>query len=156
MLSSKSASTPCDYTTKLHQHSWSPLSTEYASSYRRLIGRLIYLTNTRPAITYVVQQLSQFFYDPTTDHRQAVFRILRYLKGTPGARIFLSVSSTIHLKGFSDSDWADFLDTRRSITSYAVYLGNLLISWKYKKQATISGSSLEAGYRALVSATCEL
>ena len=69
MLGSKSISTPCDYTTKLHQHSGSPLSVEDASSYRRLIGRLIYLTDTRPYITYSVQQLSQFVVDPTTYHK---------------------------------------------------------------------------------------
>ena len=72
MLGSKPVSTR-DYTTKLHQHSGSPLSAEDASSYKRLIGRLIYLTNTRPNITYVVQHLSQFFANPTSDHKQVTF-----------------------------------------------------------------------------------
>jgi len=132
MLGSKPVSTPCDYTTKLHQHSGSPLLAEDASSYRRLIVRLIYLINIRPNITYIVQQLSQFVVDPTADHRQIVFQILRYLKGTPGAGIFLSAVNPFHLKGFSDSDWVGCLDTRRSIIGYVVYLGNSLISWNLR------------------------
>ena len=71
MLGSKPVSTPSDYATKLHQQSGTPLSLEDASSFRRLIGRLIYLTNTRPDITYVVQHLSQFVAAPTSAHQQA-------------------------------------------------------------------------------------
>jgi len=96
MLSSKPVSTPCDYTTKLHQHSGSPLSAEDTSSYRRLIERLIYLTNIRPNITYVLQDLSQFVANPTSDHKQTAFWILRYLKKTPCVGIFLSTIGNIH------------------------------------------------------------
>ena len=60
MLGSKPVSTPFDYITRLHQHSDSPLSAEDVFSYKRLIGKLIYLTNTRSGITFVVQHLSQF------------------------------------------------------------------------------------------------
>ena len=120
MLGSKSVSIPFDYTTKLHKHLGSFLSTDDTSLYRRLIGRLIYLTNTRPDITYVVQHMSQFVAQPTSAHQQAASRILRYIKGSLGAGIFLPVDSNIHLKGFSDSDWTDCLDTIRSITSYAI------------------------------------
>lgn len=44
------------------------LNDEDASSYRKLIGRLIYLTNTRPDITFSVNNLSQFVFAPTTLH----------------------------------------------------------------------------------------
>jgi len=53
---------------------------EGVTSFRRLIGRLLYLTNTRPNIVFVVQQVSQFIYKPRTLHLQATLRILRYLK----------------------------------------------------------------------------
>jgi len=70
MLGSKPVSTPpSNYATKLHQQSGTPLSLEDASSFRRLIGRLIYLTNTRPNITYDVQHLSQFVAGPTSAHQ---------------------------------------------------------------------------------------
>jgi len=59
------------------------------TAYRRLIGKLIYLTNTRRDITYAVNHLSQYVSAPTTDNHQVVFRILRYLKGSIGQGIFL-------------------------------------------------------------------
>nr|KYP54533.1 Copia protein [Cajanus cajan] len=156
MLGSKPVSTPTDYTTKLHQTAGSPLSDVDASSFRRLIGRLIYLTNTRPDISYAVQHLSQYVSHPTTAHQQAANRILRYIKGSPRAGVFFSSSNILQLKAFSDSDWAGCLDTRRSITDFSVYLGSSLISWKSKKQATVSRSSSEAEYRAMASVVCEL
>ena len=55
MLGSRSTSTPMDYSTRLNASMGTPLSDTSASSYRRLIGRLIHLTNTRPDIAHVVQ-----------------------------------------------------------------------------------------------------
>ena len=104
------------------------LSTEDASSFGRLMGRLIYLTNTRLNITYVVQHLSQFVVTPILAHQQVAFRIHRYLKGTPGAGIFLFAASNIHLKGFSDPNWVGCIDNRRFLTDYVVYIVDSLIS----------------------------
>ena len=78
------------------------------------------------------------------------------MKAALGSGIFFPTSSTLQLKAFNDSDWVGCVDTRRSITGYSVDLGNSLISWKFKKQATVSRSSSEAEYRTLASATCEL
>lgn len=128
MLGSKLVSTPSNYTTKLHQHLRTLLSTEDASSFGRLMGRLIYLTNTRLNITYVVQHLSQFVVTPILAHQQVAFRIHRYLKGTPGAGIFLFAASNIHLKGFSDPNWVGCIDNRRFLTDYVVYIVDSLIS----------------------------
>ncbi|XP_014511752.1 uncharacterized protein LOC106770455 [Vigna radiata var. radiata] len=80
------------------------LNDEDASSYRRLIDRLIYLTNTRPDITFSVNNLSQFASSPTTLHQQAAHRILRYLKGSPGNGILLHSNNINQLKAYSDSD----------------------------------------------------
>lgn len=52
--------------------------------YKRLIGHLIYLTNTRPYIMFSTQQLSQFMSNPTQIHLPATHRVLRYLKGSLG------------------------------------------------------------------------
>ncbi|CAL8114279.1 unnamed protein product [Prunus armeniaca] len=52
--------------------------------YQRLVGRLIYLSHTRPDIAYAVSVVSQFMHSPSEDHMNAVLRILRYLKSAPG------------------------------------------------------------------------
>ncbi|XP_014503350.1 uncharacterized protein LOC106763698 [Vigna radiata var. radiata] len=132
------------------------LDDDDVASYRRLIGKLIYLTTTRPDITFAVNHLSQFMSTPTTAHQQATNRILRYLKGTPGAGIHFPSNSTIQLKAFCDSDWATCPDTRRLVTGFTVYLGNSLISWRSKKQPIVSRSSSKAEYHSLASIVCEL
>jgi hypothetical protein len=103
-----------------------------------------------------MQQLSQYMSNPTRSHYQAAMRVLRYLKAAPGKGIFFPRSSEIRIMGFSDADWGGCPNTRLSITGYCFYLGDSLICWRAKKQATVSKSSSEAGYRALASATCEL
>ncbi|XP_020979247.1 uncharacterized protein LOC107642837 [Arachis ipaensis] len=144
LLGAKPASVSMDSSTKLHL------------IYGRLVGRLLYLTTTRPDITYATQQLSQFMVSPTESHFCAANRVLRYLKSNPGRGLFFSRDSSVNICGFSDSDRAGCPDTRRSLTGYCFFLGKSLISWKIKKQSTVAMSSTEAEYKALANSTYEL
>ncbi|CAL0310703.1 unnamed protein product [Lupinus luteus] len=153
MLASKPYSSPMDNSVKLHSESGPAYSD--ITSYRRLIGRLVYLTHTRPNISFSVGHLSQFLASPRMDHYKAALRILRYIKSAPGKGLFFPSKNKAELKGFSDADWASCVDTRRSVTGFCFFLGESLISWKSKRQRTVSRSSAEAEYRALALAGWE-
>ena len=101
---------------------------EDVSAYRRHVGRPLYLTHTRPDISYVVGKLSQFLDSSTDLHYQAVLRVLKYLKGAPAAGPFFSASSNLKLKGYADSNWGTCPDTRHSISGFYFFLGSSLVS----------------------------
>lgn len=124
--------------------------------YRRLVGRLIYLTVSRSDITYSVHVLSRFMHQPRKLHMEATLSVVRYLKNALGQGLFFSSNSDFRLRAYCDSDWAGCPITRRSTIGYCVFLGPSLVSWRSKRQKTVSLSSTEAEYRAMTGACCEL
>nr|GMC60559.1 Retrovirus-related Pol polyprotein from transposon TNT 1-94 [Ipomoea batatas] len=94
--------------------------------------------------------------DILNEHLTVAHRVLRYIKKAPGQGLFYPRQTTIELNVFSDSDWAACKETRRSITGFCIFLGSSLISWRSKKQMTVSRSSSEAEYRALAATVCEV
>ncbi|RVW36460.1 Retrovirus-related Pol polyprotein from transposon TNT 1-94 [Vitis vinifera] len=154
LIDSKTVDTSVELNAHLTPSGGKPLSNP--SLYRRLVGSLVYLTVTRPDISYVVHQVSQYLSAPRSTHYAAVLRILRYLKGTFFHGLFYSAQSPLVLRAFSDADWAGDLTDRRFTTGYCFLLGFSLISWKSKKQTFVARSSTEAEYRAFADTTSEL
>lgn len=122
------------------------------SLYRKLVGKLNYLTNTRPDLSFCVQHLSQFMASPHQPHWNAALHVLRYLKSAPAQGILFNSSDSFNI----EADWAACPHTRKSVSGYVILLGVSLISWKSKKQHTVSLSSAEAEYRSIRRVTAEL
>lgn len=103
MINSKPASTPLDSKLKLHSHA---KALKCPSYYQKLVGKLIYLTITRPDISFAVSLVSQHMHAPTVFHLSMVKRILRYLKGTIGRGIVMTKNGHTNIIGYIVSDWA--------------------------------------------------
>ena len=123
--------------------------------YQRLVGRLIYLSHTRPDIGFAVSFVSQFMNNPTEDHMAAVNRILRYLKMTPGKGLLYKKCDSRNIEIYTDADWAGNIIDRRSTSGYCSYVWGNLVTWRSKKQHVVSRSSAESELRALALGICE-
>lgn len=120
------------------------------TTYCKLVGKLIYLTNTRPDLSFSVGLVSRFMSRPQQAHFDAAMHIVRYVKGTTGLGVFYNRGGSLDLKGYTDSDWGNSCpDTRRSTGGYIYMLAGGPITWSSKRQPTISRSTTEAEYRAL-------
>ena len=89
-------------------------------------------------------------------HYEAAIRVIRYVKVNLEHEIFFSALSVPQLIPYCNSDWVACPMTRKSITDYCIKLGNSLVSWKSKKQGTVSRSSAEAEYRSVAMTVAEL
>jgi transposase InsO family protein len=124
--------------------------------YRSMIGSLLYLTATRPDIHFAVCLCARFQASPRTSHRQAVKRIMRYLRFTPEFGLWYSASSTLSLCGYSDADFAGCRLDRKSTSGTCQFLGSSLVSWSSRKQSNVAQSTTEAEYVAAASCCSQL
>nr|AAP54332.2 retrotransposon protein, putative, unclassified [Oryza sativa Japonica Group] len=153
MLGCRPASTLIEQNHKLCAESGDPVNKE---RYQRLVGRLIYLCHTRPDITYAVSVVSRYMHDPRSGHMDVVYRILRYLKASPGKGIWFKKNGHLDMEGYCDADWGSCLDDRRSTSGYCVFIGGNLVSWRSKKESVVSRSTAEAEYRSMSMSLSEL
>ena len=123
--------------------------------YQRLVGRLIYLSHTRPDIAFSITAVSQFMNSPGLEHFEAVYRIQRYLKGTPGTGLFFKSRGNLQIEAYIDADWAGSITDRRSTSGYYTYVGGNLVTWRSKKQNVVARSSVEVEFRAVALGVCE-
>ena len=159
-------STPADNCSSLSKSSCpAPDSQEFMEMadthphYRSLVGNLLYMSVvSRPDISFIVSNLSQFLSNPGRDHWVAAKRVLRYLKGSSDLGLAFVKSENFQVSGFTDSDWGSNPDDRRSVSGFCFSLNvqSGPISWNSKKQATVALSSAEAEYLAMSTACQEL
>ena len=121
VLNDKPAVTPLDPQITLNNTDGDLL--QDPSQYRTLVGKLIYLTITRPDLSFAAQHLSQFSHAPRTTHMKALLRVLRYIKLSLGQGLYFPSNNNLTLQAYCDSDWAACPTTRRSISGYAIFLG---------------------------------
>ena len=123
-----------------------------ASTYKSLIGSLLYLCATRPELMFAASMLSRFMKCPSQLHYVAAKRVLRYIKGTADHGIWYLKDKSADLVGFTDSDWAGSLDDFKSTSGYCFSFGSGVFSWNSSKQEVVAQSSAEAEYIAAAGA----
>nr|GEU47072.1 copia protein [Tanacetum cinerariifolium] len=120
VLNAKPVSTPLDPIQSLNLTDGELLPD--LSLYRTLVGKLMYLTITRPDISFAAQLLSKFSQAPITPHMKALNRVLDYINLCPGQGLHFPTANNLTLSAYCDSDWASCPVTRRSVTGYAIFL----------------------------------
>ncbi|KAJ0927704.1 putative RNA-directed DNA polymerase [Helianthus annuus] len=154
MIDCKPADTPMIMNHKLHMEEEAELADR--ERYQRLVGKLIYLSHTRPDIAYAVGVVSQFMHQPQVSHMEAVWRIIRYLKGTTSYGILFQPNKHLKIQAYTDADWAGDKGNRRSTSGYFTLVGGNLVTWKSKKQKVVALSSAEAEFRGIARGLAEV
>ena len=154
MLDCKPAETPIEVNHELSIHEYQVPTDK--DKYQRLVERLIYLSHTRPDIAYAVSVVSQFMHCPSKEHMDAVYRVLRYLKSSPGKGLFFGRNNDYKISGYTDADWAGDQTDRKSTSGYFMFVGKNLVTWRSKKQKVVARSSAEAEFRGMTHGVCEL
>ncbi|MBW0494125.1 hypothetical protein O181_033840 [Austropuccinia psidii MF-1] len=126
-------------------------------NYRSAIGSINYLsTATRPDLAFAVSSLSQFLERPGIRHWKAFLHVLQYLQGTQNLGLVYRKGGGVQISAYSDADWGNCKDTRRSISGFLATLNECLVLWETWKQPSVSLSSAEAEYKSLCDLTSEL
>ncbi|KAK8952132.1 hypothetical protein KSP39_PZI003057 [Platanthera zijinensis] len=118
------------------------------TTYRAMIGSLLYLTASRPDIMFATCICVRFKVSPRESHLTLIKRILRYVKSCPNLGLWYPKDSGFELTGFSDADYAGCRVDKKSTSGTCQFLGDRLVSWFCKKQTSVSTSTAEAEYMA--------
>ena len=131
MMGCRLAETPIDPNKKLgSEDKGDPVDMAW---YQRLVGRLIYFYHTQPDIAFAVSLVRQFMHSPHEEHLEAIYRILRYLKGAPGKGLFFKKIGQQGIKVFIHADWAGSIINQKSTSGYCTFLWGNLVTWRSKK-----------------------
>ena len=127
-----------------------------AGQYRRLVGKLLYLSVTRSDIAYAVSVLSQFMQTPRIVHLEGIYRVVAYLKRAPRKGLLYQRHVHLNIEAYSDARYSGDKANRKSHGGYVTYVGGNLVTWRSQKQSVVSRSSAESTYRAMADTTSDM
>ena len=114
-------------------------SVPYASA----VGSIMYAqVCTRPDLAFVTGMLGRFQSNPGPDHWKAAKKVLRYMQGTKDFMLTYKKSDNLEVIGYSDSDLAGCVDSKKSTSGYIFTLAGGAISWKSSKQTIVASSKI--------------
>ncbi|MBW0527509.1 hypothetical protein O181_067224 [Austropuccinia psidii MF-1] len=126
-------------------------------NFRSAVGSINYLsTATQPDLSFAVSSLSQHLKKPGMQHWKAFLHVLKYLCGMQEVGLWYSQKGGAGLIAYSDADWGNCCETRRSTSGFLAQLHGCLIFWKTRKQPSVSISTAEPEYKSLCDLTSEL
>jgi hypothetical protein len=125
-LGCKPAITSMDSKCKLNIEDDKPL--EDINLFQRLVEKIIYLTVTRPDISYLICQVSKFIHSPRTSHLDAINKILRYLKGSPRLGICFKNNNSNEICSYFDAYWVGGFDWK-STTDFCTFVCGNIVTW---------------------------
>ncbi|RVX02371.1 Retrovirus-related Pol polyprotein from transposon TNT 1-94 [Vitis vinifera] len=107
----------------------------------------------KPDIAFVVGMLGRYQSNPGIDHWKAAKKVMRYLQGTKDYKLMYRRTSNLEVVGYSDSDFAGCVDSRKSTSGYFFILASGAISWRSVKQTMTATSTMEAEFMSCFEAT---
>ncbi|PON37047.1 hypothetical protein PanWU01x14_323300 [Parasponia andersonii] len=126
LLESRLAETPMDLSNKLRKcPDRAPID---KGRYQSFVERLIYLSHTRPNITFVVSTVSQFMHSPREALLDVAYQILKYLKRTASRGLFFKKNSKGGIEAFIDADWVGSIKNRKSTSRYSTFVWRNLVT----------------------------
>jgi hypothetical protein len=107
-------------------------------TYHSMIGSLIYITTSRPDIMQALGMVGRYQSTPKQSHLVVVIRIFKYLKGIMTYGLWYPRNQNFKLNAYSDANWANCVDERKSTSGGAFFLSDSLVAWLSKKKGSIS------------------
>jgi len=133
------------------------MTTADGARFRSAAAKLNYLSLDNPRIAYASKEVSRTMSNPRVEDEPKLKRILRYLKGRPTTTLHYHWQDTpTELVGYSDSDWAGCVRTRRSTSGGVVLHGAHLLHFWSRTQSCVALSSGEAELNSTLKLGCEI
>jgi hypothetical protein len=128
------------------------LSDQTSEPYSSLVGALLFLSVcTRPDISFAVNCLAKFMSSPSSKHWEALMELMSYVTQSSNIGISIGdIGSELVLTGYADSDWANDLNDRKSISGGVLFWGGSIVHWYSRKQSMVSTSTAEAETHAMM------